>query len=219
LRKKKQKAVTGKTVLITSGATREFIDDVRFISNPSSGKTGYHLANEAIARGYSVIFITGKSSHVPGGATVIEVVSAGDMYDAVMKNYKKADVVIGAAAVGDFTVKKTKGKIKRKENLPLLLTPTKDILAAIGKKKGRRLLIGYSAESGPKIKRAAEKMRAKNLEMMIFNDISKKGMGFESDNNEITIINKKGMELFRGKGTKKELAASIFDLIERKGKC
>jgi phosphopantothenoylcysteine decarboxylase / phosphopantothenate---cysteine ligase len=219
LRKKKEVAgrVKSKTVLITSGATREFIDDVRFISNPSSGKTGYFLSQEASKRGYNVIFVTGKSSYVPQCGEIIRVTSAQDMYLQVMKHYKKADVVIGAAAVGDFTVKKAAGKIERKEGLSLTLNPTKDIMAALGKKPGKRLLVGYAAESGPGIKRAIEKMKKKNLWLMVFNDISKKGAGFDSDNNEISVINRKGKIVFKGKGSKKELAASVFDAIEGSG--
>lgn len=214
--------LSGKTVLITSGPTREFIDDVRFISNPSSGKTGYFLAQEAKARGAKVIFITGKTTLMPEADVVENAVSAADMLALVKKHAGKADIIIGAAAVGDFTVDKVKGKIERvsgfgkrvSQKLSLGLKPTADILAELGKNKGRKFIVGFAAESGGGIKRAKEKMRAKNLDMMIFNDIGKKGAGFESDSNEITVINTKGMEIFSGKGTKQELAAKILDAVE-----
>jgi phosphopantothenoylcysteine decarboxylase / phosphopantothenate---cysteine ligase len=214
--------LAGKTILITSGPTREYIDDVRFISNPSSGKTGYYLAGEAKARGAKVIFITGKTALVPGADVIEHVVSAADMLGKVKKYAKDADIIIGAAAVGDFTVKKVKGKIARRNpkpetqnpNLTLELHPTVDILAELGKTKGKKFIAGFSAEAGSDKIRAKNKMKAKKLDMVILNDIGKKGLGFESDENEITIIDKKGRDVFTGKGTKQKLASAIMDAIE-----
>ncbi len=235
--------LANKTVLITSGPTREQIDDVRFISNPSSGKTGYFLAREAKARGAKVIFIAGKTSMLPDADAVEKVSSAGDMLKAAQKHFKKADIVIGAAAVGDFTVKKARGKIERTRNpelgtrlrgktatagkpgssaeasakaeiLTLQLIPTTDILAELGKKKGKRFIVGFSAESGGSLERTKAKIKQKKLDMAIFNDITKKGGVFESDTNEIKVINKKGKTVFEGSGTKEHLAAVIMDRIE-----
>jgi phosphopantothenoylcysteine decarboxylase / phosphopantothenate---cysteine ligase len=142
------------------------------------------------------------------------VVSAEDMRRQAMRHLKKADVIIGAAAVGDYTVKKIKGKMKRKEGLTLKLTPTTDIMRQAGRIKGSRLLIGFAAESGRGLKRAMEKMKSKNLDMVVYNDISKKGAGFGADNNEITVIGSRGRVLLRAKGTKKTLAAKIISLAQ-----
>jgi phosphopantothenoylcysteine decarboxylase/phosphopantothenate--cysteine ligase len=209
-------------VLITSGPTREYIDDVRFISNPSSGKTGYYLACEAKARGAKVVFITGSTSFVPEADVVENVVSAADMLEKTNKYAGNADIIIGAAAVGDFTAARVKGKIARSNpkskiqnpKLILELTPTADILAEVGRKKGKKFLVGFSAEAGGGKKRAKEKLLSKNLDLIVYNDISKKGLGFESDENEITVIDKRGREVFSGKGTKQDLARFIIDAIE-----
>jgi phosphopantothenoylcysteine decarboxylase/phosphopantothenate--cysteine ligase len=210
--------LSGKTVLITSGPTREYIDDVRFISNPSSGKTGYYLALEARARGAKVVFITGKTAMIPDADIVENAVSASDMLEKTKKHSKEADVIIGAAAVGDFTAKKAKGKIERggrAGGITLELTPTSDIMAEMGKHKGEKILVGFAAEAGAGTARAKEKIKKKNLDMIIVNDISRKNCGFESDENEIVIINKKGREVFSGKGTKQSLASSIVDAVEK----
>ncbi|PKL91980.1 MAG: bifunctional phosphopantothenoylcysteine decarboxylase/phosphopantothenate--cysteine ligase CoaBC [Candidatus Goldiibacteriota bacterium HGW-Goldbacteria-1] len=213
----KKKSLTGKTVLITSGPTREFIDDVRFISNPSSGKTGYYLAQEAKTRGAKVIFITGKTSYIPGADKIVEVLSASDMMDAVKENLKETDIVIGAAAVGDYTVPRHKGKMKRGEGLEIKLTPTEDIIAWAAANKGKKFIAGFSAESEGGEKRAVEKMKRKKLNMIVFNDISKEGRGFESDDNAITIFTKNGKKVFSGGGTKQELASVIIDSIIKAG--
>ncbi|MCE5299366.1 MAG: hypothetical protein LLG37_00630 [Spirochaetia bacterium] len=206
----------GKTVLITSGATREYLDDVRFISNPSSGKSGYWLAMEAAGRGANVIFVTAGGPE-PEGCEIVRVISAADMLEAVMARVKKADVVIGAAAVGDFTAPRQSGKIKRESgrSVTIKLTPTVDIMARAGRIKGKRVLVGYSAESGNKIKNAVEKMKRKNLDLVVFNDISKKGLGFASDDNKITVMAKGGRSVYEARASKQELAAGIIDLIER----
>ncbi|MFP4466089.1 MAG: bifunctional phosphopantothenoylcysteine decarboxylase/phosphopantothenate--cysteine ligase CoaBC [Candidatus Goldiibacteriota bacterium] len=212
-----------KTVLITSGATREYIDDVRFISNPSTGKTGFYLAIEAEKRGYEVIFITGKTGKTPPAGKIIKTESAADMSDAVKKYYKKADIIIGAAAVGDFTAERKAGKISRlakngkKQDVRIKLAPTKDILAETGKNKGSRFIAGFSAESGADLEKTYEKIKRKNLDMIIFNDISKKNCGFEGDENSIKIINRNKKTVFSGKGEKSRLAEVIFDAIEKKG--
>ncbi|HPN63870.1 MAG TPA: bifunctional phosphopantothenoylcysteine decarboxylase/phosphopantothenate--cysteine ligase CoaBC [Candidatus Goldiibacteriota bacterium] len=213
----KKKSLKGKTVLITSGPTREFIDDVRFISNPSSGKTGYYLAMEAKQRGASVIFITGKTSYMPAADKTVEVVSASEMMKAVKDNIKEADIVIGAAAVGDYSVQRRKGKMKRSEGVELKLTPTEDIIAWAAANKGKKFIAGFSAESEGGEKRAVEKMIRKKLDMTVFNDISKEGRGFESDDNQISIFAGKGRKVFTGSGTKQELASEIIDNIIKAG--
>ncbi len=206
--------LNNKTILITSGATREPIDAVRFISNPSSGKTGYFLATEAKNRGAKVIFITGKSAYVPQADIIEEVESAQDMLDAVKKHSAKADIIIGAAAVGDFTTDKKNGKLERKDVQTLILKPTKDILAEVGKGKDTKIIVGFAAEVGERTDKAIKKIKNKNLDMIILNDISKKSIGFETDNNKIKAISKTGKIIFSGTGTKEALAGVILDLVE-----
>ena len=194
------------------------MDDVRYISNPSSGKTGYHLAKAAMSHGAHVIFITGKSPYLPFGAEIINVTSASDMMREVKNNFKRADIIAGAAAVGDFTPERIKGKIKRggKEGITLELKPTEDIMAWAGKNKGKKTIVGYSAESGSDLGGAKRKIKSKNLDMIVYNDISKEGLGFDSDENEITIMDKKGRTVFSGRDSKEKLAGIIMDLIFKK---
>ncbi len=210
----KKKTLKNKNVLILSGPTIEKIDDVRYITNASSGKTGYFLANEAKARGAKVTFITGKTVFFPDVDILEKVESAEDMFKAAVKNFDWADIIIGAAAVGDFTVKKISGKISRKKEIKLDLKPTKDILEFLGKNKQNKKIIGFSAEVGNNLNRAREKLKRKNLDFIVINDISRKNYGFESDYNNITILNNKGKVIFKGGGTKENLACKILDCIE-----
>ncbi len=208
-------SLKGKTILITSGATREYLDDVRFISNPSTGKTGYYLAQAALKMGAKkVIFITGESGMAPENSCycrVIKTISASDMFDAVMDNIGTADIMIGAAAVGDFAPKRVKGKTDRKSGLKLELKPTKDIIAAAAKKNKNCFFVGYSAEAGPSKKRAVEKMNEKGIDMIVFNDITRPNAGFASDENCITIyLRGKNKPVFEGCGLKQELAAKVL---------
>lgn len=211
-------SLKGKTVLITSGATREYMDDVRFISNPSTGKTGYYLALEALSRAAKVIFITGEASLAPTGldnCTVITAVSASMMHKAVMKNIGKADIMIGAAAVGDFTLKRVKGKMERKNSLSLKLEPTVDIIASAAAKNKKCFFAGYSAEAGMKKGRALRKMKQKGIDMIVFNDITRKNAGFGSDYNCVTVFSARGnRKIFEGCGTKRELACGVISAIE-----
>jgi phosphopantothenoylcysteine decarboxylase/phosphopantothenate--cysteine ligase len=159
--------------------------------------------------------VTGESNYIPEGALVEKVVSAGDMMEKVKEHFKKADVIIGAAAVGDFTVEKYAGKIKRKSGggLKLDLKATADIIGWAGAHKGNKTVVGFAAESGNLKNEARRKLISKNLDLIVFNDISKKDAGFNSDNNEITVISSAGKTLYAGRGQKKELAAVIIGLI------
>ncbi len=210
----KKKSLKNKTVLILSGPTIEKIDDVRYITNASSGKTGYFLANEAKARGANVIFITGNTDYIPDVNICEKIESAGDMFEMAKKYFKKSDIIISAAAVGDFTVEKINGKIPREKVLSLKLIPTKDIIEFLGKNKKDKKIIGFSAEVGNNLKRANEKIKRKNLDFIVVNDITKKDYGFGSDFNDIIILNKKGKIVFKGGGTKEFLAEKILDCIE-----
>ncbi len=214
----KKKTLKGKKVLITSGPTREYIDKIRFISNPSSGKTGYYLAEDASSRGADVVFITGETEFVPENARVVRVTSAADMFSAVKRHLATVDIFIGAAAVGDFRVKTQnsgkKTKIQRQDKLKLELTPTEDILASAGRRKGKKVFVGFAAEAGGGIKRAKEKLRKKNLDIIVYNNVSGKNTGFGSDSNRITILGPGGKRLFAGSGAKSYLASVIMDKTE-----
>lgn len=173
-------------VLITAGATREFIDSVRFISNPSSGKMGYALAKEAANRGAQVVLISGKTNLCPiPGVKTINIESSEEMYNSVMENLDWSTIVIKAAAVGDYTpAKPENGKLKKNDEDKILeLKRTKDILHEIGTKKNGRIVIGFAAETDNLIKNAQGKLKKKNADMIVANDVSKSGAGFEEDTN------------------------------------
>ncbi len=184
----------GQHILVTAGPTREPIDPVRFISNRSSGKMGYAIAAAALRRGADVTLISGPSAlRPPDGADFIKVESASAMERAVFDNLRKATAVIMTAAVSDYSSRKiAKVKLKKKDSLSLNLKINTDILKKLGQKKGKRLLVGFAAESGKNIEHAKEKMKKKNLDLIVFNDISQKGAGFDIDTNVITLIGAKG---------------------------
>ncbi|MCP2519737.1 bifunctional phosphopantothenoylcysteine decarboxylase/phosphopantothenate--cysteine ligase CoaBC [Candidatus Aminicenantes bacterium AC-708-M15] len=211
-------SLRGKKILITAGPTQEKIDAVRFISNKSSGKMGYSLAREALWRGGEVILISGPTFlQPPNKAQVIKVNSALEMREQVIKNYKAADIVIMCAAVADYRPSKTyKTKIKKEDekiNIELIRNP--DILEELGRKKGDKLLIGFAAETGNFIENAKKKMKKKNLDLVIVNDVSKENIGFGSDYNQVILIDKKG-EIEKTKILSKvEISKIIFDKIEK----
>ena len=165
-------------VLVTAGATREFIDSVRYISNPSSGKMGYALAKEASNRGADVVLVSGKTSLncVPGVKT-ISVDSSEEMYKTVMEHLDWSTIVIKAAAVGDYTPESTQnGKIKKDDKDKILkLKRTKDILQDIGKNKNGRLVVGFAAETDNLIQNAKDKLVRKNADLIVANDVSQEG--------------------------------------------
>lgn len=213
-----KKDYKNKTVLITASCTREPIDDVRFISNYSTGKMGFALAKIAQARGAKVILITGPTS-LPGIREIntIYVNTAEEMRSEVFKYFEKADIVISAAAVADFRPKeKVSGKIKKEETkkMTIELERNPDILFELGKKKGDKILVGFAAETENLIQNACKKLREKNLDMIIANDLSSKDAGFGSDKNIAKIINKKGI-VYRELPLmpKTEMAEKILDEI------
>lgn len=168
--------------------------------------------------GARVIFITGKSAYIPAGAEVYNVTSASEMEKKFKEKFYEADIAIGAAAVGDFTPERKKGKIKRDGSgaLTLELKPTADIMAWAGKNKAGRFLAGYAAQSGEGLEDARKKIKAKNLDMIVYNDISKKGLGFDSNDNEVTVMDKKGSVIYSGRESKEKLAGIIMGLVFEK---
>jgi len=202
-------------VLVTAGATREFIDSVRYISNPSSGKMGYALAREALNRGAEVVLVSGKSSLCPiPGVKTINIESSDEMYKSVMEYLDWSTVVIKAAAVGDYTpTKPHNGKIKKDDkDRTLELKCTKDILHDIGKKKNGRIVIGFAAETDNLIKNAKEKLKKKNVDLIVANDVSQSGAGFEEDTNIAHLIYGNSVEELPLM-PKSLLARKIFDKI------
>jgi len=206
--------LAGETVLITAGPTREPIDPVRYIGNRSSGKMGYALAEAALRRGAKVILISGPTAlKPPGSAEVLQIQTAQQMRDAVLKNLERATIVIKAAAVADFTVRSaTDEKIKRKGPMTLELEPTVDILAEIGAKKGSRIVIGFAAETNDVLANARKKLESKSVDAIVLNDVSQPGIGFDSERNAVTIITHGGTETVP-ETSKWEVAHRVLDAV------
>ncbi|KAF0144527.1 MAG: phosphopantothenoylcysteine decarboxylase / phosphopantothenate--cysteine ligase [Nitrospirae bacterium] len=188
-----KKDLSKKKVIVTGGPTREYLDPVRFISNRSSGKMGYAVAGECIRRGAEVILISGPSAlQAPKGLKAfVKVETAAEMREAVFKNLSKTDIVIMAAAPADFSPEKKENiKIGKSEKLSIKFKNTPDILAEIGKLKKRPLLVGFAAETGKRLDRARAKRKRKGADIIVFNDVTEAGSGFDVDTNRITIIEK-----------------------------
>ncbi len=205
-----------KKILITAGPTKEKIDPVRFISNNSSGKMGYAIAKIAKTKGYDVTLISGPTNLEKPVVKIIDIESAAQMANAVQVNAESADIIIMAAAVADYTPKKVfENKLKKGQGgLILELERTEDILATLGKQKREgQLLVGFAAETENLLKNAEGKLLKKNLDWIIANDVSKKGQGFKSDNNAITMISKDGREIDFPLNSKLEIAKQILKTI------
>jgi len=182
--------LTGETVLITAGPTREKIDPVRYLSNRSSGRMGYAMAEAALRRGARVLLITGPTRLTPPhAAEVVEVESAEEMRRAVLERLPEATIVIKTAAVADYRPKVVQSqKIKRAGGLTLELEPTTDILSEVARRKGSQIVIGFAAETENVREHARKKLTAKSLDAIVVNDVSQKGIGFDSERNAVTII-------------------------------
>lgn len=178
--------------LVTAGPTREPIDPVRFLSNRSSGKMGYAIAQAALDSGHEVVLISGPVAlDAPAGARVVRVTTADEMYDAVHANLGGVDIAVLCAAVADFKPARFAArKIKKREGTPqITLVPTRDILASLGAKKPRQfLLAGFAAETDDIAENAREKLEKKQCDVVIANDVSAPGVGFESNENALTIF-------------------------------
>ena len=212
-------SLSGNTVLITAGPTREYSDPARFLSNPSSGKMGYELAEEALKRGADVILVSGPTQIIPPpGVRVQWIQTAEEMEREVDKHFPNANVLIMAAAVADYKFSSVSSqKIKKQtKSQTVSLVQTPDILQKAGKMKGKRILVGFAAETERIKEHALKKARAKNLDMIVANDITKKGIGFGSDFNQVIIVFPDGKSIRSGKKTKSEISAMILDKIEDK---
>jgi phosphopantothenoylcysteine decarboxylase/phosphopantothenate--cysteine ligase len=205
----------GKTVLVTAGATIEDIDGVRFISNRSSGKMGCMLAKAASERGAKVILVAGRITAAPPAVETFYVNTTEEMRDRVMENLSRADIVIKAAAPSDYSVRvRAPNKIKS-ENLILDLKKTPDIAQEVGQNKGGKKLVIFCAETENLIANAAEKLRRKNADLLVANDVTLPGAGFETDTNIVTLIDGEGNREDFGILPKYKLSHIILDRILR----
>ncbi len=208
--------LTGETVLITAGPTREKIDPVRYLTNRSSGRMGYALAEAALRRGARVLLVSGPAALTPpDAAEITRVESAEQMREAVLKLLPKATIVIKTAAVADYRPKHpAEQKIKRKGALTLELEPTTDILAEIARKKDSQIIIGFAAETENALENARQKLSSKSLDAIVANDVSREGVGFDSDRNAVTIITHDDV-IEVPESTKWEVAQRVLDEIVR----
>jgi phosphopantothenoylcysteine decarboxylase / phosphopantothenate---cysteine ligase len=208
----------GQTVLLTAGPTQEAIDPVRFLSNRSSGRMGYAVAEAAAQRGAKVILISGPTSlDTPTGVTRLDVRTAAEMLAAVETHFSEASIGIFAAAVADYRSAEVAGrKIKKTaEGLTLRLEPNPDILAAISRKRGHRLIVGFAAETDRVAEYARKKLEEKDADLIVANDVTAEGAGFDVDTNVVTLFSRDGRDLPLPKLTKREVAHRILDEVVR----
>ncbi|MEE3060888.1 MAG: phosphopantothenoylcysteine decarboxylase [Verrucomicrobiota bacterium] len=203
--------------LISAGPTREWIDPVRFLSNPSSGKMGYALARAAVDRGMQVTLVSGPTAlKAPAGAEVLYVETAREMQEAMSQRFAKADLIIMTAAVSDHRPE-TRSKQKQKKEqmrMTLDLVANPDILMELGKqKKNGQTLVGFAAETENLLPNARRKLREKNLDWIVANDVSEKDRGFQSDFNKISLLSKEQNEMDFEYQEKNSLARKIMDIL------
>ena len=208
----------GETVLVTAGPTCEDLDPVRFVSNRSSGKMGYALAAAAAKRGAKVFLVSGPASlETPQGVERINVRSAEEMLSAVQQRFASSTIAMFAAAVADYrAADKSTQKIKRAAGeLVLRLTPNPDILATLAREKGDRLVLGFAAETENVAENARRKLTSKNADIIVANDVTAEGAGFDSDTNIVTIFSRDGRDLPLPRLSKPEVAHRILDEVLR----
>ena len=210
------KDLAGYSILVTAGPTREPIDAVRFISNPSTGKMGYALAQVAFERGAKVVLVSGPTTlPAPGGVETIGVETAAEMQEAVLARQGEADAVIAAAAVLDFSpVAPATTKIKKAEApRQIELEPTHDWLVDLGRNKGRKVLVGFAAEVENLLENALAKCKAKGLDLIVANEVSREGAGFGSEDNEGILVYPDGRQEALPRMPKTRMAAVILDRV------
>jgi phosphopantothenoylcysteine decarboxylase/phosphopantothenate--cysteine ligase len=208
--------LSGETVLITAGPTQEPLDAVRYITNRSSGKMGYALAEEAAARGARVLLVAGPVNLAdPHGVEVAHVETALEMRKAVLDRLGDATIIVKAAAVADYhRADAPKHKVKKTAaRMSLELDPTPDILAEVGRQKGDRLLVGFAAETDNLLDEARRKLETKNCDMIVANLVSQEGIGFDSNENEVVMITRSGDPIPVRRASKRVVAGKIFDEI------
>jgi phosphopantothenoylcysteine decarboxylase/phosphopantothenate--cysteine ligase len=208
--------LAGRRVLVTAGPTHEPIDPVRFLGNRSSGKMGFAVAAEAARRGAEVALVAGPVGLAgPPGVELIRVETAEQMAEAVFERYARADAVVMAAAVADFRPAQAASHKLKKESVArsLILQPTTDILAALGKRKERQVLVGFAAETGDLEEEARRKLVEKNLDLVVVNEVGTPGTGFGADTNRAAILAREGPDEPLRMWSKPELARAICDRL------
>ena len=215
----KEQDLNGKKVLISAGPTIAPIDPVRYITNRSTGKMGYAIAEEARDRGAEVVLVSGPTNlNPPKNVRVINIKTNEEMKNEIYDNFEWADIVIKSAAVADYKPKEySEEKIKKGEGeLNLCLTRDNDILKSLGDMKTHQILVGFAAESNDVLKNADKKLKNKNLDFIVANDITASDTGFGSEDNKVVILSKNNEKLELDKMSKKEVASNIFDMILEK---
>ncbi len=208
--------LTGKTILITAGATQEDIDPVRYITNRSTGKMGYALASEASRRGARVLLVSGPTALTdPEGVEIWRVRSAREMNDICQELFDQVDVVIGAAAVADYRpLDYSELKLKKSDDdLVIRLARNPDILEGLGQRKKHQILVGFAAETNDLVQNARQKLNKKNLDLLVANDLTAEGAGFAVDTNIVTLLFKDGTEKNLPCLSKSEVAGIILDTV------
>ena len=213
-----QRDLVGERVLVTSGPTREPIDPVRYLSNRSSGKMGHAVAAAALRRGAEVVLISGPTTlQPPPGAVYVPVQTAEEMREAALQHLASASVVIKAAAVADYRVERPSAtKIKsgsKDEGLTLSLVANPDILKELAQRKGGAFLVGFAAETNDVRKHAADKLRAKGVDLLVVNDVSQQGIGFDAEDNQVLLLDRWGGTLELPRMSKLEVAHAILDRV------
>lgn len=213
---RRSSALAGKHVVVTAGPTREAIDPVRFISNRSSGKMGYALAEAASRRGARVTLISGPVNLAqPFGVQRVMVETSGQMRDALATARVDADAIFMAAAVSDYLPRAATSKLKKQGDRPLTLTldPGPDLLAELGAGRGRELLVGFAAETDDLLANARQKLERKNLDFIVANDVSRGDIGLDADENQVTILGRDGSRHELPKASKLEIAEEILERL------
>ncbi len=213
-----QRDLAGERVLVTSGPTREPIDPVRYLSNRSSGKMGHAVASAALRRGAEVVLISGPTTlQPPPGAVYVPVQTAEEMREASLQHLASASVVIKAAAVADYRVERPSAtKIKsggKDDGLTLNLVANPDILKELAQRKGGAFLVGFAAETNDVRRHAADKLRAKGVDLLVVNDVSQQGIGFDAEDNQVLLLDRWGGTLELPRMSKLEVAHAILDRV------
>jgi len=213
----KTQSLKKKTVVVTAGPTREFLDPVRFLTNRSSGKMGFEIAEEAERRGAEVVLVSGPTYLAPPShVTFKPVQTAEEMEKEIKRHFKKADIVVMTAAVSDFKFSFVSSqKIKKREwDTKVNLVKTRDVLKSLGRRKGKKILVGFAAETENIVDNALRKIKEKNLDLAVANNVLEEGVGFESDYNRAVIVYPDGKAFPTEKISKREMSGIIWDKIE-----
>ncbi len=207
--------LSGERLLVTAGPTREPIDPVRYISNRSSGKMGYGLAAAALRRGAAVTLVSGPTALTPPpGAVFVPIQTAEEMREAVLQHLGAATIVIKAAAVADYRARQTAStKIKGKRDLTLELTPNPDILAEVAARRTGAFVVGFAAETNDVVAHARQKLESKGIDLLVANDVSREGIGFDAEDNEVLLLDRWGGQEALPRMPKADVADAILSRI------